>query len=81
MFITLGIFIISVAIILIELPKLKIGGKKLTWAFSILLVMGTALNIAISLNVLIASPLDAIMYIFQPVSDILKETLLNKNNL
>ncbi len=81
MFITLGIFIISVAIILIELPKLKIGSKKLTWAFSILLVIGTSLNIAISLNVFIVSPLDAIMYIFEPISNFLIESLLNKNNL
>ncbi len=81
MLIPLGICMISMAIIFFELPKLKKGGTKLTWTFSILLVMGTSLNIAISLNAIIISPLEAIMYIFQPVSDFLKETLLNKKNL
>ncbi|WP_249660411.1 hypothetical protein VO178_13200 [Lysinibacillus fusiformis] len=81
MLIALGILIISIAVVVIELPKLKKGGSKLTWAFSILLVIGTSLNIAISLNVFIVSPLDAIMYIFEPISNFLIESLLNKNNL
>ena len=81
MLISLGIFFISVVIIIIEFPKLKKGGTKLIWTFSILLVMGTSLNIAIGINTLTVSPLDAIIYIFQPISDFLKETLLNKNNL
>ncbi|MGE7023722.1 hypothetical protein [Solibacillus cecembensis] len=81
MLITLGIFMISIVIILIELPKLKKGGTKLTLTFSILLIIGTSLNIAIGLNFFIISPLDAIIYFFQPISDFLIETLLNKNNL
>ncbi|MFG3433132.1 hypothetical protein D0439_09960 [Lysinibacillus fusiformis] len=80
MFITISILIISIIIVLIELPKLKKGGTKLTWIFSILLLMGTSLNIAISLEASIISPLDPIIYIFQPISDFLKENLLNKNN-
>ncbi|ATP40272.1 hypothetical protein CSE16_09565 [Solibacillus sp. R5-41] len=80
MLITLGISIVSIAIIFFELPKLKKGSTKLIWTFSILLVMGTSLNIAINLNAINSSPLDPIMYIFQPISDFLKDTLLNKNN-
>ena len=80
MFITISILIISIIIVIIELPKLKKGGTKLTWIFSILLLMGTSLNIAISLEASIISPLDPIIYIFQPISDFLKENLLNKNN-
>lgn len=81
MFIALGILIISIVIVVIELPKLKKGGTKLIWTFSILLFMGTFLNIAVVFNALIISPLEPIMYIFQPISNLLKETLLNKNNL
>jgi len=78
MFITLGILIISIVIVLIELPKLKKGDTKLTWTFLFLLVIGAVLNIAISLNILLISPLDPIIYIFQPISDFLMENLLNK---
>lgn len=78
MFITLGILIISIAIALIELPKLKKGGAKLAGLFLFLLVLGAVLNIAISLNVSMISPLDPIIYIFQPISDFLMENLLNK---
>ncbi|WP_313894151.1 hypothetical protein [Psychrobacillus sp.] len=76
MFITLCVLIIAFLIVLIELPKLKQGGTKLIWTFSIVLVFGISLNIAVGLDALIVSPLDAIMYIFQPVSDFLKTTLL-----
>lgn len=78
MFITIGILIISIVIVLIELPKLKKGDAKLTWIFLFLLVIGAVLNIAISLNVSMISPLDPIIYIFQPISDFLMENLLNK---
>lgn len=78
MFITLGILIISIVIVLIELPKLKKDDTKSTWIFLFLLVIGAALNIAISLNVSMISPLDPIIYIFQPISDFLMENLLNK---
>ena len=78
MFIALGILVITLVIVLIERPKLKKEGKKLVWTFSIFLVIGTSLNIAISLQTFIPSPLDAIMYIFHPISDFLKEALLNK---
>lgn len=78
MFIILGILIISIVIVLIELPKLKKGDAKLTWIFLFLLVIGAVLNITISLKVSLISPLDPIIYIFQPISDFLMENLLNK---
>lgn len=78
MFITLGILIMSIVIVLIELPKLKKGDAKLTWIFLFLLVIGAVLNITISLKVSLISPLDPIIYIFQPISDFLMENLLNK---
>lgn len=78
MFIILGILIMSIVIVLIELPKLKKGDAKLTWIFLFLLVIGAVLNITISLKVSLISPLDPIIYIFQPISDFLMENLLNK---
>lgn len=78
MLISLVILMISITIVLIELPKLKKSDAQLTGIFWFLLVLGAALNIAISLNVLIISPLDPIIYIFQPISDFLMENLLNK---
>lgn len=78
MLISLVILMISITIVLMELPKLKKGDAQLTGIFLFLLVLGAALNIAISLNVPIISPLDPIIYIFQPISDFLMENLLNK---
>lgn len=74
--IVFGILIISAFIIYFEIPSLKKGGTKTIWAFSLLMSIGVALNIAIYFNVSMISPLDVIIYIFQPISDFLKTTLL-----
>ncbi|WP_431028322.1 hypothetical protein [Lysinibacillus sp. LZ02] len=77
MFITLGILIISGFIIYMILPKLlKDGDRKTIWVFSLLLFIGTALNMALSLNVKIPSPLDVIIVIFKPISEFLKVAFL-----
>ncbi|MGY3188278.1 hypothetical protein [Lysinibacillus sp. TE18511] len=74
----LVILIITACIIFFELPNLKKGDTKTIWTFSLLLTIGVVLNIAISLKAIQFSPLDIIMYIFHPVSDFLKTTLLKK---
>ena len=76
--IVLGILIITACIIFFELPSLKKEDAKTIWTFSLLLTIGVALNIGISLKVIHFSPLDVIMYIFHPISDFLKATLLKK---
>ncbi|WP_332647512.1 hypothetical protein [Lysinibacillus sp. 54212] len=76
MFIALGILIISGVIVYTILPKLiKDGDRKTIWTFSLLLIVGTALNIALSLNVKINNPLDVIIVFFKPISEFLKGML------
>lgn len=76
MFITLGILTITVLIIYFEMPKLlKKGETKTLWTFSILLFVGTALNIAIGLNANIPNPLDLVTVIFKPSADFIKTSL------
>ena len=76
MFISLGIVTISAIIIFIEMPKLlKNGEKKTTWAFFILLFLGTTLSIAKGLNVKIPNPLDWITILFKPFAEFLKAVL------
>lgn len=76
MFITLGILIITALIIYFEMPKLlKNGDRKTIWAFSILLFIGTALNIGVALNINIPNPLDLIAAIFNPFAEMMKTVL------
>ena len=77
MFSALGILIICVVIMFLIIPKLKREKEtKTIWVFSILMIIGTALNIAIILNVKIPSPLNIIIIILKPISEFLKMTLL-----
>ena len=76
MFITLGILAITTLIIYFGMPKLlKNGDRKTIWTFSILLFIGTALNIGVALNINIPNPLDLIAAIFNPFADFLKTIL------
>lgn len=73
---TVGIIIIATLITYFEMPTLlKNGEKKTIWAFFILLVSGTALNIALYFKVNIPNPLDLIIFIYKPVADFI-QTLL-----
>lgn len=70
MVLAVAILIISVIVAIIFIPKLKKQQEtKSIVVFSILLLIGTALNMAIALKVHIPSPLDLITFIFTPIRD------------
>ena len=72
MVISIGILLVAVIIAMVEVPPLrKKGLKKELWIFSILLLVGTGLSIAESLQVAIPNPLDGITMIYKPFSDFL----------
>ena len=76
MFSTLGILTVTALIFYFEKPKLlKSGESKTIWMFSILLIIGAALNIGVALNLNIPNPLDLIAVIFNPFADLMKTLL------
>ncbi|TBL81146.1 hypothetical protein [Paenibacillus thalictri] len=67
-----GILAASVMIVAIEVPSLlKNGQIKELWAFSVLLLLGIGLSVAVALHVDIPNPLNAYIAVFKPVSDFL----------
>ncbi len=71
-----GILAVAVLIAAIEIPSLrKKKSKKDTWAFSLLLLLGTGLSIAQGLQAHIPNPLDWMAAIFQPLGNWMKSTL------
>ncbi|MFJ5788588.1 hypothetical protein ACIQXW_06900 [Lysinibacillus sp. NPDC097162] len=72
MFITIVLLFASLIIAFSVIPSLmKKGEKKTIIVFSIILTIGTALNIAIGLKKNIPSPLDFITFIFTPIRKLL----------
>ncbi|WP_445477297.1 hypothetical protein ACULLL_12200 [Lysinibacillus irui] len=70
MVLAVAILIISVIVAIIFIPKLKKQqDTKAIVVFSILLLIGATLNMAIALRVHIPSPLDLITFIFTPIRD------------
>jgi len=70
MVLAVAILIISIIVALIFIQKFKKQqDKKNIIVFSFLLLIGTALNMAIALKVHIPSPLDLITFIFTPIKD------------
>ncbi|MCR8854033.1 hypothetical protein [Lysinibacillus fusiformis] len=70
MVLAVAVFIISAIIALLFIPKLKKQKEtKTILVFSILLLIGTALNMGIALKINIPSPLDFITFIFTPIKD------------
>lgn len=70
MVLAVAILIISVIVAIIFIPKLKKQqDTKSIVVFSILLLIGTALNMGIALRIHIPSPLDLITFIFTPIRD------------
>lgn len=66
------ILAIAVGIVMIEVPYLrKQQLKKELWVFLILLLLGTGLSIAKSLNIDIPNPSDWIAIVLKPLSDVL----------
>lgn len=73
---SIGILMVSALIIIIDVPSLlKKKFKKELWVFSIILLFGTGLSIAESLQVDIPNPLDGIAVVYKPFSDFLFDLL------
>ncbi|KGR83151.1 MULTISPECIES: hypothetical protein [Lysinibacillus] len=70
MVLAVAFLIIAIIVALIFIPKLKKQqDRKAVVVFTILLLIGTALNMGIALKVHIPSPLDLITFIFTPIRD------------
>lgn len=72
MWVITGILAVAVIVILIEVPSLlKRKLRKELWVFSILLILGTGLSIAQGLHWNIPNPLDLMIVIYKPISNII----------
>ncbi|MFM1654152.1 hypothetical protein ACI7RC_18930 [Brevibacillus sp. B_LB10_24] len=72
MWIIIGILAAAIAIGFIEVPSLwKSGQKRELCVFSFLLLIGTGLGIAKTLQIHIPNPLDWMAVIYKPFSDFL----------
>ncbi|MDM5248497.1 hypothetical protein [Lysinibacillus sp. G4S2] len=70
MVVTIFIVIISIVLAYAFIPKLQKNNETKTIViFSIFLLIGTALNIGIALNLKIPSPIDLITFIFTPIKE------------
>ena len=68
----IGVLAVAVVIAVVEVPYLlRVKQKRELWVFLGILVMGTALGIATSLEVEVPSPLKAIELIYRPLADII----------
>ncbi|MGF3102812.1 hypothetical protein [Rossellomorea sp. DUT-2] len=76
MWATLGIVIIAILIIMAEVPSLlKNKAKRELWVFSVLFVIGVGLSISRGLNVSLPNPLDVLIIVYKPLSDLLTSLL------
>lgn len=67
------VLIATALIIIIEVPSLlRKQLRKELWMFSILLLIGTGLSIAQSLQVDIPNPLDLLTIVYKPINDVVK---------
>ncbi|WP_285395256.1 hypothetical protein [Lysinibacillus sp. fls2-241-R2A-57] len=70
MVVTIFIIIISIVLAYAFIPKLQKNNETKTIViFSIFLLIGTALNIGIALNLKIPSPIDLITFIFTSIKE------------
>lgn len=68
----LGILIITIGIILLEVPYLvEKKLKKELWTFSILLIFGVIMSILMALGVNLPNPQDMITIIYKPLGDLI----------
>lgn len=67
-----GVLAAAAVIMLIEMPSLiKKKLRKELWVFTILLIVGTGLGIAQVLNWPIPSPLNIVIAVYTPISNII----------
>ncbi|KOY81636.1 hypothetical protein I6G82_08000 [Lysinibacillus macroides] len=70
MILAIAFVLLSIIIAFLMIPKLKKQQEtKTVVVFSILLLIGTALNIGIALKINIPSPLDVITFILTPIKE------------
>ncbi|MBM7602414.1 sensor histidine kinase regulating citrate/malate metabolism [Metabacillus crassostreae] len=71
MWMMIGIISVGLVIVMAEVPSLiRKQEKKQLWVFAILLILGVGLSIAKTLNVHIPNPIDALIFFYQPISDV-----------
>jgi hypothetical protein len=76
MWATMGIVIVAILIFMAEAPSLlKNKAKRELWVFSVLFVIGVGLSITRGLNVSIPNPLDVLIIVYKPLSDLLTSLL------
>ena len=69
---SIGILLVSAAILWIEVPPLlEKKYKKELLVFSILLVIGVGLSITLALEKPIPNPFDLLTFIFKPLNDVI----------
>ncbi len=67
-----GIIAVTIAIFMFEVPSLRRKQlRKELWVFSILLLFGSGLSVALSLHMKIPNPLDLLIVVYKPLSDAL----------
>jgi len=72
----LGIFAAAALIVAIEVPALiRKGYKKELWVFSILLIIGVGLSVALGLRVKLPNPSDWLTAVYRPVSNAIENLL------
>ncbi|MFD1036922.1 hypothetical protein ACFQ3N_00570 [Virgibacillus byunsanensis] len=68
----IGILVITIVIILMEVPSLlKDGIKKDIIVFFTILLLGVGVSIALTMGVKIPNPVDAIQFMYKPLSDLI----------
>lgn len=68
----IGVLAVAVAIAVVEVPYfLRESQKRDLWVFLGLLVTGTALGVAISLEVEVPSPLKALEFLYKPLEGLI----------
>ncbi|WP_044337190.1 MULTISPECIES: hypothetical protein [Rossellomorea] len=76
MWVTLGLIIIAILIFVAEVPSLlRNKDKRELWVFSILFVIGVGLSIARGLKASIPNPMDVLIIVYKPLSDLLMSLL------
>jgi len=69
----IAIFAFVTILSLLEIPKmLKKKQDRELWAFSVLLALGTVVAVLRSLDVKIPNPSDIVLWIYSPLSEIMK---------
>jgi len=72
----LGLVVVALLVIMIEVPSLlKNGQRKEIWIFSFLLVLGVGISIAHIMHVKVPNPLDWIIQLYRPASEMLDNAL------